>query len=130
MNVAGWFVAGLLIFGVVFLFVMMIVDDIKIKKQMKLQEDMEYALYNMNIWMYYDGVRGAEFNPFTCNKIFIRIFESREGYTKFEKQVFSQSYNKSDKHEGTYIDVMKSMDLYNLLKARNAKIVKDYNNKQ
>lgn len=130
MNTAGWFVLGLLIFGVVFLFLMMLKDHIKIQKQMKLQEDMERTLHDMNIWMYYDGVRGAEFNPFTCNKVFIRIFESREGYTKFEKQVFSQSYNKVDKHEGTYTDVMKSMDLYNLLKARNAKIVKDYNKEQ
>lgn len=130
MNTAGWVVLGLLLFGVVFIFLMMIVDDIKIKKQMKLQEDMGRTLHDMNIWVYYDGVRGTEFNPFTCDKIFIRIFESREGYTKFEKQVFSQSYNKADKHEGTYTDVMKSMDLYNLLKARNAKIVKDYNKEQ
>lgn len=130
MNTAGWFVVGLLIFGVIFLFVLMLIDHNKIQKQTKLREDMEYALCNMNIWMYYDRVPGGEFNPFTCDKIFIRIFESRDGYTKFEKQVFSQSYNKTDKHEGTYTDVMKSMDLYNLLKARNAKIVKDYNNKQ
>ena len=130
MNTAGWFVAGLLIFGVIFIFVMMIVDDIKIKSQTKLREDMEYALCDMNIWMYYEQAFGAEFNPFNCNKIFIRIFDARDGYTKFEKQVFSQSYNKADKHEGTYTDVMKSMDLYNLLKARNAKIVKDYNKEQ
>lgn len=130
MNTAGWFVLGLLVFGSTFMFLTALVDHIKIQKQMKLQEDMEYALCNMNIWMYYDRVPGGEFNPFTCDKIFIRIFESRDGYTKFEKQVFSQSYNKADKHEGTYTDVMKSMDLYNLLKARNAKIVKDYNNKQ
>lgn len=130
MNTAGWFVLGLLIFGVVFIFLMMLKDHIKIQKQMKLQEDMERTLHDMNIWMYYDRAPGAEFNPFTCDKIFIRIFESRDGYTKFEKQVFSQSYNKADKHEGTYTDVMKSMDLYNLLKARNAKLIKDYNNKQ
>ena len=130
MNTAGWFVAGLLIFGVIFLFVLMLIDHNRIQKQMKLQEDMEYALCDLNIWMYYEQAFGAEFNPFNCNKIFIRIFESRDGYTKFEKQVFSQSYNKTDKHEGTYIDVMKSMDLYNLLKARNAKIVKDYNKEQ
>ena len=91
---------------------------------------MEYALCNMNVWMYYEQAFGAEFNPFNCNKIFVRIFESRDGYTKFEKQVFSQSYNKVDKLEGTYIDVMKSMDLYNLLKARNAKLIKDYNKEQ
>lgn len=130
MNIAGWFVLGMLIFGVIFIFVMMLIDHNRIQKQTKLREDMEYALCDMNIWMYYEQAFGAEFNPFNCNKIFIRIFESRDGYTKFEKQVFSQSYNKADKHEGTYIDVMKSMDLYNLLKARNAKIVKDYNNKQ
>lgn len=130
MNTAGWFVAGLLIFGVIFLFVLMLIDHNKIQKQTKLREDMEYALCNMNIWMYYEHAIGAEFNPFNCNKIFIRIFESRDGYTKFEKSVYSQSYNKSDKHEGTYTDVMKSMDLYNLLKARNAKIVKDYNKEQ
>lgn len=130
MNIAGWFVLGLLIFGVVFIFLMMFIDHIRIQKQMKLQGDMEYALCNMNIWMYYDRTPGVEFNPFTCDKIFIRIFESRDGYTKFEKQVFSQSYNKADKHIGTYTDVMKSMDLYNLLKSRNAKIVKDYNKEQ
>lgn len=130
MNIAGWFVLGLLIFGVVFLFWMMIVDDIKIRKQMKLQEDMERTLHDMNIWLYYDRLHGEESNPFNCNKIFIRIFESRDGYTKFEKSVYSQSYNKSDKHEGTYTDVMKSMDLYNLLKARNAKLIKDYNKEQ
>ena len=130
MNTAGWFVAGLLIFGVIFLFVLMLIDHNRIQKQMKLQEDMEYALCDLNIWMYYEQAFGAEFNPFTCDKIFIRIFESRDGYTKFEKSVYSQSYNKSDKHEGTYTDVMKSMDLYNLLKARNAKIVKDYNKEQ
>ena len=95
MNIAGWFVIGLLIFGVIFLFVMMLIDHIKIEKQMKLQNDMKYTLHNMNIWMYYDRVPGETFNPFTCDKIFIRIFESRDGYTKFEKQVFSQSYNSS-----------------------------------
>ena len=130
MNIASWFVLGLLIFGVIFLFVLMLIDHNRIQKQMKLQEDMEYALCDLNIWMYYEQAFGAEFNPFNCNKIFIRIFESRDGYTKFEKSVYSQSYNKVDKHEGTYIDVMKSMDLYNLLKARNAKIVKDYNKEQ
>jgi hypothetical protein len=130
MNIAGWFVLGLLIFGVVFIFLMMLTDHIKIQKQMKLHEDMERTLHDMNIWLYYDRVPGVEFNPFTCDKIFIRIFESRDGYTKFEKLVYSQSYNRADKHEGTYTDVMKSMDLYNLLKARNAKLIKDYNNKQ
>lgn len=130
MNIAGWFLLILVIAVAGFIFVAMIVEDIKIRKQKKIQEDMEYAFHNMNIWMYYDRVYGEEFNPFNCNKIFIRIFESREGYTKFEKQVFSQSYNKADKLDGTYIDVMKSMDLYNLLKARNAKIVKDYNKEQ
>lgn len=130
MNIAGWFVLGLLIFGVIFLFVLMLIDHNKIQKQTKLREDMEYALCNMNIWMYYDRTPGVEFNPFTCDKIFIRIFESRDGYTKFEKSVYSQSYNKADKHEGTCTVVMKSMDLYNLLKARNAKIVKDYNKEQ
>ena len=88
---------------------------------------MERTLCDMNIWRYYDQAFGAEFNPFNCDKVFIRIFESREGYTKFEKQVFKQSYGKADKHEGTYIDVMKSMDLYHLLKARNANLIKDYN---
>ena len=130
MNTAGWFVLGLLIFGVVFLFMMMLKDHIKIQKQMKLQEDIERTLHDMNVWLYYDRAPGGEFNPFTCDKIFIRIFETRDGYTKFEKQVFSQSYNKADKHEGTYIDVMKSTDLYNLLKARNAKLIKDYNKEQ
>lgn len=130
MNTAGWFVLGLLAFGSAFMFLMALVDHIKIQKQMKLQEDMERTLHDMNIWMYYDRLPGEEFNPFTCDKIFVRIFESRDGYTKFEKQVFSQSYNKADKLEGTYIDVMKSMDLYNLLKARNAKLIKDYNKEQ
>lgn len=130
MNIGGWFVLGLIIFGVVFIFWMMLLDHIKIRKQMRIQEDMELTLHDMNIWMYYERALGGEYNPFTCDKIFIRIFESRDGYTKFEKQVFSQSYNKADKHEGTYTDVMKSMDLYNLLKARNAKLIKDYNNKQ
>jgi hypothetical protein len=127
MNIAGWFVAGLLIFGVIFMLLMALVDHIEIKKQMKLQEDMECTLCDMNIWMYYDRVYGEEFNPFTCDKIFIRIFESREGYTKFEKQVFKQSYGKADKLDGTYIDVMKSMELYRFLKAYNAKLIKDYN---
>lgn len=130
MNIAGWFVAGLLVFGVVFLFIAMIIDDIKIKKQMKIQEDMERVLHNMNVWMYYDRVLGEAFNPFTCDRAFIRILDSREGYTKFEKQVFSQSYNKADKHEATYIDVMKSIDLYNMLKSRNAQLIKDYNKEQ
>ena len=130
MNIAGWFVLGILLLGVIFLFFAMLADHIKIQKQMKLQEDMDRTLHDMNIWMYYDRAYGVEFNPFTCDKIFIRIFESRDGYTKFEKQVFSQSYNKADKHEGTYTDVMKSMDLYNMLKARNAKLIKDYNKEQ
>lgn len=130
MNIAGWFVLGLLIFGVIFIFVMMLIDHNRIQKQKKIQEDMEYAFHNMNIWMYYDRVYGEEFNPFTCDKAFIRIFESRDGYTKFEKQVFKQSYDHADKCTGTYIDVMKSMDLYNLLKARNAKLIKDYNKEQ
>ena len=130
MNIAGWFVLGLLIFGGIFEFVLMLRDHNKIKKQMKLQEEMEYNLHDMNIWMYYDRAYGVEFNPFTCDKVFIRIFESREGYTKFEKQIFRQSYDKADKLDGTYIDVMKSMDLYNHLKARNAKLIKDYNKEQ
>lgn len=130
MNIASWFILGLLIFGSMFIFLMLFIGHIKIKKQMKLQEDMERTLHNMNIWLYYDRLPGDEGNPFNCDKIFIHIFESRDGYTKFEKQVFSQSYNKADKHEGTYTDVMKSMALYNLLKARNAKLIKDYNKKQ
>lgn len=129
MNTAGWFVAGLLIFGVIFLFVLMLIDHNKIEKQTKLREDMEYTLCDMNIWMYYEQAFGAEFNPFNCNKIFIRIFESRDGYTKFEKQVFSQSYNKADKHEGTYIDAMSRENLYILLKAREAKLIVDCNKK-
>ena len=130
MNIAGWFVLGLLILGVIFMSVMMFIAHIKIQKQTKLQEEMEYNLHDMNIWMYYDRAYGAEFNPFTCDKVFIRIFESREGYTKFEKQIFRQSYDKTDKLDGTYIDVMKSMELCNLLKARNAKLIKDYNKEQ
>lgn len=130
MNIAGWFLLILVIAVAGFIFVAMIVEDIKIRKQKKIQEDMEYAFHNMNIWMYYDRVYGEEFNPFTCDKAFIRIFESRDGYTKFEKQVFKQSYGRADKCTGTYIDVMKSMDLYNLLKARNAKLIKDYNKEQ
>lgn len=130
MNIAGWFVLGMLLLGVIFLFVTMFIDHIKIKKQMKIQEKMEYALRNMNVWRYYDRAHGAEFNPFTCDKVFIRIIESREGYTKFEKQVFSQSYNKADKLEGTYIDVMKCMDLYNMLRSRNAQLIKDCNKEQ
>lgn len=130
MNIAGWFVLGMLILVVVFLFLTMLIDHIKIKKQMKIQEKMEHTLRNMNVWMYYDRLYGVEFNPFTCDKVFIRIIESREGYTKFEKQVFSQSYNKADKLEGTYIDVMKCMDLYNMLRSRNAQLIKDCNKEQ
>lgn len=130
MNIAGCFLLILVIAAGVFIFVAMIIEDIKIKKQIKIQEDMEHTLHDMNVWMYYDRVPGGEFNPFACDKIFIRIFESRDGYTKFEKQVFSQSYDKADKLKGTYTDVMRSMDLYNLLKAHNAKLIKDYNNKQ
>ena len=126
MNIGGWFVLGLIIFAVFFLFCMMICDDIKIRRQMKIQKDMEYVLHDMNILMYYDRTPGVEFNPFICDKIFIRIFESRDGYTKFEKQVFSQSYDKTDKLKVTCIDVMKSMDLYNMLKSRGAKLIKDY----
>lgn len=127
MNIAGWFVVIMIMAIGIFIFVAMVIEDIKKRKQMKIQTDMAYMLRDMNIWMYYDRVPGVEFNPFTCDKIFIRIFESRDGYTKFEKQVFSQSYNKADKLEGTYIDVMKSMDLYNLIKARNAEFIKDCN---
>ena len=130
MNIAGWFVLILVVAVAGFIFVAMIVEDIKIRKQKKIQEEMEYNLHDMNIWMYYDRAYGVEFNPFTCDKVFIRIFESREGYTKFEKQVFKQSYDKVDKLDGTYIDVMKSMELYNHLKARNAKLIKDYNKEQ
>ena len=32
--------------------------------------------------------------------------------------------------DGTYTDVMKSMELYNILKSRNVKMIKDYNKKQ
>ena len=126
MNIGGWFVLGLILFAVFFLFCMMISDGIKIKKQIKIQKDMEYTLHDMNVWMYYDRVPGETFNPFICDKVFIRIFESRDGYTKFEKQVFSQSYDKDDKLKVTCIDVMKSMDLYNMLKSREAKLIKDY----
>lgn len=130
MSIARWFLLISVVTVWSFVFIAMIVKVIKIKKQMKLQDEMEYNLHDMNVWMYYDRAYGVEFNPFTCDKAFIRIFESREGYTKFEKQVFKQAYGKADKLDGSYIDVMKSMDLYNLLKARNAKLIKDYNKEQ
>lgn len=130
MNIGIGIGIGLFIFGSVFTFLSILIDQIKIEKQMKLLNDMKYLLHDMNILMYYDRVPGEVFNPFTCDKIFIRIFESRDGYTKFEKQVFAQSYNKADKCTGTYTDVMKSMELYNILKSRNVKMIKDYNKKQ
>lgn len=130
MNITGWFVLILVVAVAGFIFVAMIVEDIKIRKQKKIQEAMEYNLHDMNVWMYYDRAYGVEFNPFTCDKVFIRIFETREGYTKFEKQIYRQSYDKADKLDGTYIDVMRSMDLYNHLKARNARLIKDCNKEQ
>ena len=130
MDIAGWFLLILVVAMVVFIFVAMIIEDIKIRKQKKIQDEMEYNLHDMNVWMYYDRAYGVEFNPFTCDKVFIRIFESREGYTKFEKQIYRQSYIKADKLDGTYIDIMKSMDLYNHLKAGNARLIKDYNKEQ
>ena len=130
MNTAGWFVLGLIIFGALGTVVFTFIDYNRAKKKEAREEDMRRTLCDMNIWMYYDRVPGEEFNPFTCDKIFIRIFESRDGYTKFEKQVFAQSYNKADKCIGTYTDVMKSTELYVFLKAYNAKLIKDYNKVQ
>lgn len=129
MNTGSWFVLGLLVFGILAVFCFLFVDYNRAKKKEAREEDMRLTLRDGNIWMYYDRPIGAPFNPFTCDKIFIRIFESRDGYTKFEKQVFSQSYNKADKHEGTYTDAMSRENLYILLKAREAKLIVDCNKK-
>ena len=112
MNTGSWFVLGLLVFGSLATFCFIFVDYNRSKKKEAREKDMGLALCDGNIWMYYDRPIGAPFNPFTCDKSYIHIFETREGYVMFEKEVFTQSYDKADKHKGTYRDVMSREDLY------------------
>lgn len=87
--------------------------------------DMDYLLSKGNILMYYDPIQGVPFDPFKNDKRFIRILERRDGFVKYEVQVYKQSYNKADKLDGSYFDSVSEDELYTILRMHNAKIIKD-----
>lgn len=107
------------------------ISDRKKKQVAKVrQADMNYLLSKGNVLMYYDPIPGVPFDPFKNDKRFIHILERRDGFVKYEVQVYKQSYNKADKLDGSYFDSKPEDELYAILRMRNAKIIKDVNKKQ
>jgi hypothetical protein len=104
------------------------VDYNRAKKRKTREEDIRLTLCDGNVLMYYDNPSDVPFNPFRCDKVFIRIIEKRDDYVLFDKEIYSQSYHKADKHQGTITDVMTQEELYNMLISKQAKLVRDYNN--
>lgn len=94
------------------------------------QADMNYLLSKGNILMYYDPIPGVPFDPFKNDKRFIHILERRDGFVKYEVQVYKQSYDKADKLDGSHFDSRPDDELYTILRMRNAKIINDVNKKQ
>lgn len=103
----------------------MISDHNKFKAAKARRADMDYLLSKGNILMYYDPIQGVPFDPFKNDKRFIRILERRDGFVKYEVQVYKQSYNKADKLDGSYFDSVSEDELYTILRMHNAKIIKD-----
>lgn len=92
--------------------------------------DMDYLLSKGNVLMYYDPIPGVPFDPFKNDKRFIHILERRDGFVKYEVQVYKQSYDKADKLDGSHFDSRPEDELYAILRMRNAKIINDVNKKQ
>lgn len=109
----------------------LILDLSKSKAAKARRADMDYLLSEGNVLRYYDPIQGVPFDPFKNDKRFIRILERRDGFVKYEVQVYKQSYSKADKLDGSYFDSRPEDELYTILRTRNAKIIKDVNkNKQ
>lgn len=108
----------------------LILDHSKSKAAKARRADMDYLLAKGNILMYYDPAPGVPFDPFKNDKRFIHILERRDGFVKYEVQVYKQSYNKADKLDGSCFDSRSDDELYTILRMRNAKIIKDTNKKQ
>lgn len=108
----------------------LILDHSKSKAAKVRRADMDYLLSEGNVLMYYDPIPGVPFDPFKNDKRFIRILERRDGFVKYEVQVYKQSYKKADKLDGSYFDSMSDEELYTKLRMHNAKIIKDVNKKQ
>lgn len=108
----------------------MISDHKKMQVAKARHADMNYLLSEGNVLMYYAPIPGAPFDPFKNDKRFIRILERRDGFVKYEVQVYKQSYNKADKLDGSHFDSRPEVELYTILRMRNAKIIKDVNKKQ
>lgn len=107
------------------------ISDRKKKQVAKVrQADMNYLLSKGNVLMYYDPIPGVPFDPFKNDKRFIRILERRDGFVKYEVQVYKQSYNKADKLDGSHFDSRPEDELYTILRMCNAKIINDVNKKQ
>lgn len=87
--------------------------------------DMDYLLSEGTVLMYYDPIPGVPFDPFKNDKRYIRILERRDGFVKYEVQVYKQSYSKADKLDGNYFDSMSDDELYTRLRMHNAKIIND-----
>ena len=108
----------------------LILDHSKSKAAKVRRADMDYLLSEGNVLMYYDPIPGVPFDPFKNDKRFIRILERRDGFVKYEVQVYKQSYSKADKLDGSCFDSRPDDELYTILRMRNAKIIKDVNKKQ
>ena len=105
----------------------MISDHSKSQAAEARRADMDYLLSEGNVLRYYDPIQGVPFDPFKNDKRFIRILERRDGFVKYEVQVYKQSYSKADKLDGSYFDSMSEDELYTILRMHNAKIIKDVN---
>lgn len=121
-------------FLIVLLFIIttwaMISDHKKMQVAKVRRADMDYLLSEGNVLMYYDPIQGVPFDPFKNDKRFIHILERRDGFVKYEVQVYKQSYSKAGKLDGSYFDSMSDDELYTRLRMHNAKIIKDVNKKQ
>lgn len=105
----------------------LILDHSKSKAAKARRADMDYLLSEGNVLMYYDPIQGVPFDPFKNDKRFIHILERRDGFVKYEVQVYKQSYKMADKLDGSYFDSMSDDELYTRLRMHNAKIIKDVN---
>ena len=103
----------------------LILDHNKMQAAKARRADMDYLLSEGTVLMYYDPIPGVPLDPFKNDKRYIRILERRDGFVKYEVQVYKQSYSKADKLDGSYFDSMSDDELYTRLRMHNAKIIND-----
>jgi len=131
MNNFGLTLMYFLIVGFFIVVTWTMISDHKKRQVAKVRHaDMNYLLSEGNVLMYYDPIPGVPFDPFKNDKRFIHILERRDGFVKYEVQVYKQSYSKADKLDGSHFDSRPEDELYAILRMRNAKIIKDVNKKQ